>query len=171
MSRSGLFIFENEPIWLIHDSSSLFFFNRFVRKVSATRDTRFGIGRTVPVTRDTRVRLVVLVYCQARATPNDRLRPNAATNVDYRVGLYRNPFTSLQYVANKSRGDITKYACKGDLHLRHQIQSDIRQHLIHLAIRNNLQNNTMLYYRPTTCIGDALHSTINWRITRRSQKD
>jgi hypothetical protein len=47
--------------------------------VSATRDTRFGIGRTVPATRDTRVRLVVLVYCQARATPNDRFRPNADT--------------------------------------------------------------------------------------------
>jgi hypothetical protein len=31
--------------------------------------------------------LVVLVYCQARATPNDHfLRPNAATTVDYRVG-------------------------------------------------------------------------------------
>jgi hypothetical protein len=54
--------------------------------VSAIRDTRFGIGRTVPAIRDTRVRLVVLVYCQARATPNDRLRPNAAMTVDYRVG-------------------------------------------------------------------------------------
>jgi hypothetical protein len=86
MSRSGLFIFENEPIWLIHDSNS-FFFNRFVQTVSAIRDTRFGIGRTVPATPDTHVRLVVLVYCQARATPNDRLRPNAATTADYRVGL------------------------------------------------------------------------------------
>jgi hypothetical protein len=38
--------------------------------------------------RDTRVRLVVLVYCQARATPNDLLRQNAATTVDYRVGMY-----------------------------------------------------------------------------------
>jgi hypothetical protein len=55
--------------------------------VSAIRDTRFGIGRTVAATLDTRVRLVVLVYCQARATLNDRLRPNAATTVDYRVGL------------------------------------------------------------------------------------
>jgi hypothetical protein len=64
-----------------------FFFNRSVRTVSAIRDTRFGIGRTVPATRDTRVRLVVLVYCQARAMSNDQLRPNAATTVDYRVGL------------------------------------------------------------------------------------
>jgi hypothetical protein len=86
MSRSGLFNFENEPIWLIQDSNNLFFFNRFGRTVSVIRDTRFGIGRTVPTTRDTRVRLVVLVYCQARATPNDRPRPNAATTVDYRVG-------------------------------------------------------------------------------------
>jgi hypothetical protein len=32
--------------------------------------------------------LVVLVYCQARATPNDHfLRPNAATTVDYSLGL------------------------------------------------------------------------------------
>jgi hypothetical protein len=89
MSRSGSFIFENEPVWLIHDSNSLFYFNRFVRTVSATRDTRFGIGQTVPATRDTRVRLVVLVYCQSRATLNDRLRPNAATTIDYRVGLGR----------------------------------------------------------------------------------
>jgi hypothetical protein len=86
MSRSGLFNFENEPIWLIKDSNSLFFLNRFGRTVSVIRDTWFGIGRTVPATRDTRVLLVVLVYCQARATPNDRLRPNAATTVDYRVG-------------------------------------------------------------------------------------
>jgi hypothetical protein len=56
--------------------------------VSAIRDTWFGIGRTVPATQDTRVSLVVLVYCQARATPNDQLRPNAATTVDYRVDLY-----------------------------------------------------------------------------------
>jgi hypothetical protein len=89
MSRYGLFHFENEPIWLIHDSSSLLFFNRFGRTVSDIRVTRFGIGGTVPATRDTRVRLVVLVYCQARATPNERLRPNAATTVDYRVGLTR----------------------------------------------------------------------------------
>jgi hypothetical protein len=81
MSRSALFNFENEPIWLIQDSNS-FFLNRFGRTVSVIRDTRFGIGRTVPATRDTRVPLVVLVYCQARATPNDRLRPNAATTVD-----------------------------------------------------------------------------------------
>jgi hypothetical protein len=76
MSRSGLF-----------KTQTVYFFNRFGRTVSVIRDTRFGIGRTVPATRDTRVRLVVLVYCQARATPNDRLRPNAATTVDYRVGL------------------------------------------------------------------------------------
>jgi hypothetical protein len=56
--------------------------------VLVIRDTRFGIDRTVPATRDTRVRLAVLVYCQARATPNDRLRPNAATTVEYRVGQY-----------------------------------------------------------------------------------
>jgi hypothetical protein len=87
MSQSGLFIFENEPIWLIHDSKSFFFLNRFGRTMSAIRDTRFGIGRTVPAIRDTRVRLVVLVYCQARATSNDRLRPNVAMIVDYRVGL------------------------------------------------------------------------------------
>jgi hypothetical protein len=87
MSRSGLFNFENKPIWLIQDSNSLFFFNRFGRTVLVIRDTRFGIGRTVPATRDIRVRLVVLVYCQARATPNDGLRPNATTTVDYRVGL------------------------------------------------------------------------------------
>jgi hypothetical protein len=87
MSRSGLFIFENEPIWLIHDSNSLFFLNRFGRTVWAIRDTRIEIGRTVPAIRDTRVRLVVLVYCHARVTPNDRLRPNTATTVDYRVGL------------------------------------------------------------------------------------
>jgi hypothetical protein len=55
--------------------------------MSVIQDTRFEIGRTVPATQDTCVRLVVLVYCQARATPNDRLRPNAATTVDYRVGL------------------------------------------------------------------------------------
>jgi hypothetical protein len=55
--------------------------------VSAIGDTWFGIGRTVPAIRDTRVRLAVLVYCQASATPNDRLGPNAATTVDYRVGL------------------------------------------------------------------------------------
>jgi hypothetical protein len=47
--------------------------------VSAIRDTRTEIFRTVPAIRDTRVCLVVLVYCQARATPNGRLRPNAAT--------------------------------------------------------------------------------------------
>jgi hypothetical protein len=85
MSRSGLFNFENEPIWLIHDSHS-FFLNLFGRTVSVIRDIRTEIFRTVPATRDTRVRLVVLVYCQARATPNGRLRPNAATTVDYRVG-------------------------------------------------------------------------------------
>jgi hypothetical protein len=87
MSRSGLFNFENEPIWLIQDSNSLFFLNHFGRTVSVTRDTRFGVGRTVPATPDTRIRLVVLVYCQARATPNDRLRPTAATTVNYHVGL------------------------------------------------------------------------------------
>jgi hypothetical protein len=87
MSRSGLFNFENEPIWLIQDSDSLFIFNRCGRTVSVIRDTRFGIGQTVPAIRDTRIRLVVLVYWQERATPNDRLRPNAATTVDYRVGL------------------------------------------------------------------------------------
>jgi hypothetical protein len=86
MSRYGLFSFENEPIWLIQDSNSLFALNHFGQTVSAIRDTRFGIGRRVPAIRDTRVCLVVLVYCQARATPNDRLRPNAATTVDYRVG-------------------------------------------------------------------------------------
>jgi hypothetical protein len=59
MSRSGLFDFENEPIWLIHDSN--IFFNRFGRTASVIRDTRFGIGRTVPAIRDTHVRLVVLV--------------------------------------------------------------------------------------------------------------
>jgi hypothetical protein len=93
MSRSGLFNFENEPILLIQDSNS-FFLNLFGRTVSVIRDTRFGIGRTVPATRDTRVRLVVLVYCQARATLNDRLRPNAATTVDYRVGLTQAPPSS-----------------------------------------------------------------------------
>jgi hypothetical protein len=71
MSRSGLFSFQNEPIWLIHDSKRFPFFNRFGRKVLAIRDTQFGIGRTLPAIRDTRVRLVLLVYCQARATPND----------------------------------------------------------------------------------------------------
>jgi hypothetical protein len=40
--------------------------------VSAIRDTRYGIDQTVPAIRDTRVRLVILVYCQARAMPNDR---------------------------------------------------------------------------------------------------
>jgi hypothetical protein len=35
MSRSGLFNFENEPIWLIHDSHSLIFFNLFGGTVSA----------------------------------------------------------------------------------------------------------------------------------------
>jgi hypothetical protein len=84
MSRSGLFNFENEPIWLIQDSNS-FFLNRFGRTMSVILDTRFGIGRTVPATRDTHVRLVVLVYCQARVTLNDRLHPNAAMTVDYRV--------------------------------------------------------------------------------------
>jgi hypothetical protein len=69
MSRSGLFNFENEPICFIQDSNSLFFLNRFGRTVSVIRDTRFGIGRTVPAIRDTRARLVVLVYCHARATP------------------------------------------------------------------------------------------------------
>jgi hypothetical protein len=88
MSRSGLFNFENEPIWLIHDSNS-FFLNCFGRTVSATRDTQFGIGRTVTAIRDIRVRFVVLVYCHARETPNDLLRPNAATTVDYRVGQKR----------------------------------------------------------------------------------
>jgi hypothetical protein len=91
MSRSGLFNFENDLIWLIHDSNSLLFFNRFGRTVSAIRDTRFGKGRTVPDIRDTRVCLVVLIYCQARATPNDRILPNAATTVDYRVGLSPGP--------------------------------------------------------------------------------
>jgi hypothetical protein len=33
MSRSGLFNFENEPIWLIHHWNSLFFLNRFGRTV------------------------------------------------------------------------------------------------------------------------------------------
>jgi hypothetical protein len=92
MSRSGLFSFENEPIWLIHDSHSLFFFNLFGPTVSVTRDIRTEIFRTVPAIRDTHVRLVVLVYCQARATPNDRLRPNAATTVNYRVGQSANIF-------------------------------------------------------------------------------
>jgi hypothetical protein len=77
MSRSGLFT-----------TQTVFFFNRFGRTVLVIRDIRIEIGRTVPATQNTRVRLVVLVYCQARATPNDRLRPNAATTVDYRVGLY-----------------------------------------------------------------------------------
>jgi hypothetical protein len=88
MSLSGLFNFENEPIWLIHDSHSLFFLNLFGRTASVIRDIRTEIFRTVPAIRDTRARLVVLVYCQARATPNGRLRPNATTTVDYRVGLH-----------------------------------------------------------------------------------
>jgi hypothetical protein len=54
--------------------------------VSVIRDIRTEIFRTVPANRDTRVRLVVLIYCHERATPNGRLRPNAATTVDYRVG-------------------------------------------------------------------------------------
>jgi hypothetical protein len=64
--------------------------------VSVIRDSRFGIGRTVPATRDTRVRIVVLVYCQARAAPNDRLRPNAAMTVDYRVGQGQRVNTSVK---------------------------------------------------------------------------
>jgi hypothetical protein len=85
MSRSGLFNFENEPIWLIHESHS-FFLNLFGRTVSVIRDIRTENFRTVPAIRDTRVLLVVLIYCQVLATPNGRLRPNAATTVDYRVG-------------------------------------------------------------------------------------
>jgi hypothetical protein len=77
--RSGLFNFENEPIWLIHDSNSFFVF--LIVLVEPCR--LFKILCLV----DTSVRLVVLVYCEARATPNDRLRQNAATTVDYRVGL------------------------------------------------------------------------------------
>jgi hypothetical protein len=70
--------------------------------VSVIRYTRFGVGRAVPATRDTRVRLVVLVYCQARATPNDRLRPNAAMTVDYRVGLYESLWTWTRTVTTSS---------------------------------------------------------------------
>jgi hypothetical protein len=87
MRRSGLFSFENEPIWFIHESNSLIFFNRFGRAVSVTRDIPIEIGRAVPAIRDTRVHLIVLVYCQDRATPNGRLCPNAATTVDNRVGM------------------------------------------------------------------------------------
>jgi hypothetical protein len=76
--------------------------------VSATRDTRFGIGRTVPAIRDTRVRLVVLVYCQARATPNDLIRPNAATTVDYRVGQ-ENRVIHLAWIC-KMTSECNKYA-------------------------------------------------------------
>jgi hypothetical protein len=39
--------------------------------VSAIRDTWFGIGGTVPAIQDTHVHIILLVYCQARATPND----------------------------------------------------------------------------------------------------
>jgi hypothetical protein len=116
MSRSGLFNFENEPIWLIQDSNSLFFLSRFGRTVSVIRDTQFGIGRTVPATRDTRVRLVVLVYCQARTTPNDLLHPNAATTVDFRVGLYLIYFVWLWLLIGTfrpgplGRGTVVHYA-------------------------------------------------------------
>jgi hypothetical protein len=54
MSRSDLFNFENEPIWLIHDTNSLLFFNRFGREVSVTQDIWIEIVRTVPAIRDTR---------------------------------------------------------------------------------------------------------------------
>jgi hypothetical protein len=74
MSQSGLF------------TTQIVFFNRFGRNVSVIRDNWFGIGRTTPAIRDTHVRVVVLVYSQARATPNDRLRPNATTTLDYLVG-------------------------------------------------------------------------------------
>jgi hypothetical protein len=56
--------------------------------MSVIRDIWIGIGRMVPAIRDTHVRLVVLVYYQARAMMIDRLRLNAATTVDYPVGLY-----------------------------------------------------------------------------------
>jgi hypothetical protein len=71
--------------------------------VSGIRITRFGIGRTVLAIRDTRVRLFVLVYCQARATPNDRLRPNAATTVDYRVGQARMRNGTLKFSPSPGR--------------------------------------------------------------------
>jgi hypothetical protein len=70
--------------------------------VSVIRYTRFVIGRAVPDTRDTHVRLVVLVYYQARATSNDRHRPNAATTVDYRVGL-----GMTLYFTNKGEVKVT----------------------------------------------------------------
>jgi hypothetical protein len=73
--------------------------------VSAIRDTRFGIGRTLRAIRDTRVRLVVLVYCQARATPNDRLRPNAATTVDCRVGLSDGLQRAMCWIGLRTRSD------------------------------------------------------------------
>jgi hypothetical protein len=88
MSRSGLF------------TTQTVFFNRSGQTVSVTRDTRFGVGRTEPATQDTRVRLVVLVYCQARATPKDRLRPNTARTVDYR-GRSR----SLAHLSYKEIGE------------------------------------------------------------------
>jgi hypothetical protein len=87
MSRSGLLNFENEPIGLINDLNS-FFLNLFGPTVSVIRDIRIEIVQRVPAIRDTRVCLVVLVYCQARATPNDQLRPNAATSVYCHVGLF-----------------------------------------------------------------------------------
>jgi hypothetical protein len=81
MSRSGLFNFYKKTIWLIHDwewadlaylilrmsrsglfkTQTVFFLNRFGGTMSVIRDTRFGIGRTVPAVRDTIIIYYIIV--------------------------------------------------------------------------------------------------------------
>jgi hypothetical protein len=146
MSRSGLFIFENEPIWLIYfwewadlaySRLTQFFFKSFWSNcVGYSRLSDWNI-RAVPALRDTRVRLVVLVYCQARATPNGRLRPNAATTVDYRVGQWQSAMRASPPSVSFSRVSSFRDEC---LCLRKLLAQSLRSlwHVVILLLADKL---------------------------------
>jgi hypothetical protein len=108
MGRSGLFNFENEPIWLIHDSHSFLFFNLFGRSVSVIRDIRAEIFERHQLFEI--LAFVSLSWFIVRRTPNGRLRPNAATTVDYRVGLtpvHRVAESNIGRLVDRSRDHLT----------------------------------------------------------------
>jgi hypothetical protein len=65
----------------------LILFNRCGRTMSATRNIRFGIGRTVPAIRDTRVSSRYSGLLLGARDSERPIRPNAATTGDYRAGL------------------------------------------------------------------------------------